>query len=126
MSTWTHVVGAIRVDGLPHLNNEIFTSEKLRKIMGPVSTFHQPNDKTKLPCGSEGSLQYEIIEYYKGIPWVIIPIWGDLRDYYDLAKIRRWWFRLLRGFGKPYIIRDCVLTATVENGDTIVLTKDKE
>jgi hypothetical protein len=126
MSTWTHVVGAIRVDGIPDLAPEVFNITSLMKIMGPISSFDHPNDKTKLPCGSEGSLKYQVIEYQGGVPWVIIPIWGDLRDYYDLAKIRRWWFRTLRNFGEPYMIRDCVLTATVENGDTITLTKDKE
>lgn len=95
MSTWTHVNGGIRVDGIPRAMPYYFTTEKLMCLIGPMwlpyyealkkpievpipineAWMTEEKDECRLPCGSEGSLQYRIIHYDTGLPWVMIPVW---------------------------------------------------
>ncbi len=124
MSIWTHVVGNIRVDGIPGLIPES-SVDHLIKLLGPMSTFDEPNDACTLPCGSEGSIHYQIIEYNGGMPWATIPIWGDLRSYEDLKEIETWFQGILQKLGSS--VRDAVLMAECEyGGSRIVLTSKKE
>ena len=115
MSSWTHIVGCIRVDGIPTMGNR--TSD-ISKALGPMSTFEQSNDSCTLPCGSEGSLQYRVIEYDSGLPWIAVPIWGDLRDYDDVEGITTWWKDTLQKFP---MLRDAVLRVRVEGKEPITL-----
>ena len=117
MSQWTHVVGCIRLDGLPQFGVE--TVETVRQKLSVPSLWEKWNDNTTLPCGSEGSLDYRIIEYDTGMPWVVIPIWGDLRDYNDGAAITKWWEETLKKFE---LVRDGCLTFRVEGQEPITLT----
>jgi len=85
MSIWTHVVGCIRIDGIPGLPTKGPNSpEGVERILGPMSLYGSWNDCCLLPIGSEGSLQYRVVVYDKGLPWIAVPIWGDLRDYHDI------------------------------------------
>lgn len=118
MSIWTHVVGNIRVDGLPRLDRKRFSIAKIKKILGPISTYEIVR-KTTLPCGSEGSLQYQIIEYGKGMSWIAIAIWGDLRDFDDIEEIKDW---LKNIFPKLGMIRDAAIKIQVEGIDEVILT----
>ncbi len=123
MSIWTHVVGSIRMDGIPGILPES-CKERLLKVLGPMDTFNEPNDASTLPRGSEGSLRYEIIEYGTGLPWVIIPIWGDLRSYEDLPAIEKWFDDLLEKLGG--MVRDAVLFVRCGNGTQAVFTSKKK
>jgi len=114
MSIWTHVIGCIRVDGIPDLGARIHTIEK---ILGPICTFDNWNDASILPRGSEGGLQYRIIEYHTGLPWIVIPVWGDLRDFDDVEKLREWWADILL---KLRWIRDAVLRVQVEGREPMI------
>src|SRR3990167_5577525 len=114
MSIWTHVVGCIRVDGIPDLGARIHTIEK---ILGPICTFDNWNDASILPRGSEGGLQYRIIEYHTGLPWIVIPVWGDLRDFDDTETIKAWWDEILL---KLQWIRDAVLRVQVEGREPLI------
>ncbi len=116
MSTWTHVVGCIRVDGLPQLGSKLAA---VQAALGPICTFDKWDDSSKLPRGSEGGLQYQIIEYATGLPWLAIPIWGDLRDFDSAAKIENWWEGLLKELS---FIRDAVLSVQVSGKEAIILT----
>lgn len=119
MSTWTHVTGNIRKDGLPGVAPD-HTVENLKKIIGPMEVWDEDiPEGVKLPTGSEGSLEYEVIEYSGGLPWVTIPIWGDLRNYDDLDAIKIWWFQTLKDLGG---IRQAILVARC-NDKTIILTE---
>ena len=120
MSTWTRVVGNIQVDGLPGMGNS--TVAKLEEILGPIDTFYEPNEACTMPMGSEGSLQYRIIEYDSGLPWVTIPIWGDLRHFEDLEAIEKWFYEIL---AKLQFVRDAVLLAEC-NGRQILIRDKKE
>ena len=119
MSIWTHVVGCIRVDGIKELGA---SKINILKIIGPMSLWDKWDDSSILPSGSEGSLQYELIEYSEGLPWLSIPIWGDLRDFDDPGEIETWWNELLPKLG---FVRDAVLLITVEGKSPIVLTNEK-
>jgi hypothetical protein len=119
MSLWTHFVGNIRVDGVPNYCG--VSIEDIKSILGPISMFDDWEDSI-LPTGSEGSLEYRIIEYYTGIPWVTIPIWGDLRDFGsddDIESVKQWWSDTLK---KLAWVRDAVLLIEVEDGKTLTLT----
>ncbi len=119
MSQWTHVTGCIRVDGLPKIVPG-FTIKNIEKVLGPQCTFDDWRDDTNLPCGSEGGLQYRVIEYDDGLPWVVIPVWGDLRDYDNVNEIRQWWKNTLAQFK---IVRAACLVVEVEYGERFVLTE---
>jgi len=129
MSLWTHVIGSIRIDGLPKINEEVYNVGVVEAVLGPMSTFDEPNEECTLPMGSEGSLAYRVIEYDTGLPWIVIPIWGDLRDFgkkEDINRIVEWWHKLLDTFvKKQFMIRDVVLRIEDENGFKIVLNGDE-
>lgn len=116
MSTWTHVVGCIRIDGLPQFNRG--GKATVEQLLGPICTFEKWNDESTLPRGSEGGLQYQIIEYDKGLPWLAIPIWGDLRDYDSAEPIKKWWDETLAKF---QIVRDGILRVAVEGQEPVIL-----
>lgn len=115
MSIWTHVVGCIRIDGLPGLAMDV---KSIEKIIGPMSLYDDLNNNSTLPTGSEGSLQYRIIEYDTGLPWVAVPIWGDLRDFDNAQEIKEWWENVLSKF---QIVRDAILLIQVENRTKLIL-----
>lgn len=119
MSIWTHVVGSIRVDGIPNISGSV---DAIKETLGKICTFEKWEESTTLPCGSEGGLQYKVIEYDTGLPWITIPIWGDLRDYDDVEAIKKWWFETLEKLG---CIRDAVIHISVEGKESIVLTADE-
>jgi hypothetical protein len=119
MSAWTHVVGCFRVDGFPTYGD---TPSKIKDILGPIDTFETHFEDCKLPTGSEGSLEYHIHEYGTGLPWVVISIWGDLRDYSDFNQISMWWSNILSHFD---LLRDAVLRVEIEGEDSITLTQDR-
>ena len=123
MSIWTHVIGCIRLDGMPSLPEIGGSKEDIIRILGPISTYENQQDISRLPRGSEGSLEYQIIEYNSGLPWLVIPIWGDLRDYDNITEIQDWWKQTLASFK---IVRDAVLRVEVEKGPTIILSSGAE
>lgn len=121
MSIWTHVVGCIRVDNIPAIKPN--ARALVDAALGPMCTYDDWRDDSTLPQGSEGGLQYRVIEYSTGVPWVAIPVWGDLRDYEDATAIRKWWDETLPKLAKAGIlIRDAIMQVRVEGQEPIVLT----
>jgi len=122
MSQWTHVIGCIRVDGIPSLGDKI---EDIEKILGPMCLWDSWDESSTLPRGTEGGLQYRLIEYDKGMCWLLIPIWGDLRDFgkSDVPEIIDWWIKTLKEI-KVERIRDAILEINVEGDEEpIILTE---
>ena len=123
MSQWTHVTGAIRIDGMPKMRPDMYNVEEVKKILGFTCNFDSSEEnwnKCTVPCGSEGSIQYRIHEYDTGLLWAIITIWGDLRDYgsvEDLEKIKVWFLGVCN---KWPLMRQGVLQVQTE-GQNIVL-----
>lgn len=127
MSIWTHVSGCIRVDafrmqmpdpcsfaGALGLVDPIAADKKLRKkiedAMGP------------LPLGSEGPLEYKIIENPDRamLAAYVVPFWGDLRDFdaSDLPTLQDWFKGACKKLGT---VRGAVLFAEVETGERMTL-----
>jgi hypothetical protein len=127
MSIWTHVVGCIRIDGLPEIDSKI---KDVETIFGRPCLFNNlmggaDRNLCKLPMGSEGSLEYKIYEYSNGMPWLAIPIWGDLRDVDSCESIRKWWFDILKEIDSSkycFYIRDAILKIDVEGSQPIILS----
>lgn len=94
MSTWSHVAGCIRMDSL-FVSIPSFL-EALPFIFGRKVRFGDEDWQTTLPCtlpcGSEGSLNYEFLPHFNNqcINFGQVFIWGDLRDYSDLTAIEEW------------------------------------
>ncbi len=107
MSIWTHVNAAIRFDGIPGV------APQTRPDLG--NTYHYDDDESvfsecNVPCGSEGSLQYRLVEYDTGLPWLAAHIWGDLRDYENIDAIVAYLTRIVAG----QIIRSGIAEIAVE------------
>lgn len=79
MSEWTHVIGAIRYDGLGALGKD-------QPDLGTSCGYYDDDEQWEecdIPCGSEGSLQYAIWTNPDDncVARWIATIFGDLRDY---------------------------------------------
>ena len=113
MSQWTHVCGCIRVDALRIMEEENGIAN-IKEVLGKVVNFGDDSYETKIPCGSEGSLAYEVIENpdKHSIAAYTIPIWGDLRDYDDVDEIEKWFYDSCKNLW----VRDAVLNINVEYG----------
>lgn len=139
MSIWTHVSGCIRVDAfrmqMPHpcsfagalgLVDPIAADKKLCKkiedAMGHIVRFGDKDWATTLPLGSEGSLEYKIIENPDRamLAAYVVPFWGDLRDFdaSDLPTLQDWFKGACK---KLATVRGAVLFAEVETGERMTL-----
>lgn len=121
MSVWTHITGNIRIDGLPGVS-PLFTVEGIKEMLGNTCSFDDDRDiwdKCSVPKGSEGSLQYEVIEYSGGLPWITVAVWGDLRDYDDVDEIKKWFEGIV--CQKEIMTRQAVLNVSVNGGSDVVL-----
>jgi len=138
MSDWLHVNGMIRVDGLPQMLSTEHTTDCLIRLIGPmylpyihmmkkVVSISIPSIQATyvtdripsctLPCGSEGSLQYRVIEYDTGLPWVSVPFWGDLRDVESDGDVVKWFTQLCCQIdGQWGFIRDSVMLTQLNGG----------
>lgn len=119
MSQWTHVCGCIRVDCL-RLSPEYTKAEKekLEKVLGNIVNYGDESYETTIPCGSEGSLQYKILENPEenSIAAFVVPVWGDLRDYGSTEEIKEWFESVLSNL----FIRNAVIAIEVEYGKSVV------
>ena len=119
MSVWTHVAGVIRVDSIRGLT----PAPKFDKIF--VKSLWGDNNISNMPTGSEGSLDYRVIENPEesSIAAYTVVIFGDLRDYgADRTQdIKDWWERVLSEFD---MVRQAVLQICPEDGEPVILKKD--
>lgn len=126
MSTWTHVCGSFRVDGLVFPGSPVCAKvSDIEKLLGPMCLFDKWDESSTLPRGSEGSLQYTVHQYGTGLPWVVVTVWGDLRDYSDVGAIRAWWDSIPAKLPYATFVRDGVLVAEVEDCVPVVMTMQK-
>lgn len=122
MSRWTHVVGAFRVDSMSM--DAPPKAEDIEKVLGPMCLFDTWDESSTLPRGSEGSLQYHVHVYREGgnLPWAVVSVWGDLRDYDSDSEIKKWWEETLDKLERHetaekcfFTIRDAVLCIALES-----------
>jgi hypothetical protein len=95
MSRWTHVNGAIRVDAICGNFSKIELIEDIEHCFGKTVKYLDPTemwDECTVPCGSEGSLQYEFIDNNEenSVNCGTILIHGDLREYWNKEEIINW------------------------------------
>ena len=99
MSRWTHVAGSVRLDDLSFLLEERNTAKTVEKILGPMCLFEKWNEKSKIPRGSEGGIEYQIYtnKHDSSIARFSINFLGDLRDFdeTDTVEIDKWFRKLL-------------------------------
>lgn len=119
MSVWTHVTGVIRVDSIRGL----MPAPKFDKIF--VKRLWGDNNISNMPTGSEGSLDYRVIENpdESAMAAYTVVIFGDLRDYGAdrIQDIKDWWERVLSEFE---MVRQAVLQICPEDGEPVILKKD--
>jgi hypothetical protein len=111
----------------------VFTSgSEDSPIMGLA--FKKPNDidndfldSVKLPMGSEGSLEYDILypDHLSGCIVVSIPIYGSLRDVEDTDYVNRRMDAILKEFKtENIVVRDFVMR--VSNGSSAVILHSQD
>lgn len=115
MSQWTHVCGCIRVDALRILERD--EKADIRNALGQVVEYGDNYEEATIPCGSEGSIKYEIIENpdKSCIAAFTVPIWGDLRDYDSEYEIIEWFKKAC----DKLFIRNAVISIEVEGRDEV-------
>ena len=132
MSQWTHVNGNIRFDYFP-IEDEVdiakFTKE-VTKVLGEVKNYDHVGlfgedldncPESLIPCGSEGSIEYDIHKTPRGYD---VGVWGDLRDFgeKEVPEIIEWFGKIMiYQFLIPFFVRDALLEIEVEFGKTYIL-----
>lgn len=115
MSVWTHITGALRIDAVVmNKQHEQMILKKVHETLGKTCNHDSTSDvfnACNVPRGSEGSLQYYVHQYDTGLPWAIIGIWGDLRDYDNVDEIKAWWEKVCKAFP---LVRQGVLVVRCE------------
>lgn len=117
MSIWTHCSGVIRLDRGFFEKVDI---KKLNKIF-ISSTYEKPNKKCNMPCGSEGSVQFQIIKNNDEtcINNGQIFFWGDLRcyDFKDAKKeFKPWLEKVINKLREnDFLIRDLIFKVSAED-----------
>lgn len=130
MSIWTHAAGIIRIDHLRSLDirptpdfDNIFKKFIYTDNLD-ISELRKAAEECNMPTGSEGSLDYKVIENpnENDICAYIVVIFGDLRDFGkdDVNKIKEWWKDTLSKFD---MVRQAVLQIQPEDGETLILTE---
>lgn len=129
MSKWTHVSGVIRIDDFSFISRrKRNTSKTVEKIIGPMCLFEKWNKYSKLPTGSEGSIEYKVVQAKDefSLARFTVVFYGDLRDYDDLQEIKEWFIKLreeIEASDNEMIYRDAILKAWVESTDKPLIIK---
>ena len=128
MSVWAHANGVIMLSDLFFDEDEKDETIKIIKedILGKTVEYGEDciGFTTYMPCGSEGSLDYKIIEC-SGYTNIIIC--GNLRDYYEIKDLETWYKNVIDKLNnlKGIYVREHVFSAYIEYGDKIIITNPK-
>ena len=132
MSVWTHVAGAIRIDGCISVD-EISYVRIFEEIFGKILKYDSPSSMWEeagfhkdrfTPYGSEGGIEYHVYVNPDGFSMAkyAVLIIGDLRDYSNTEEIVEWFNKIL--YGHDLLIRDAVLSIDVEGIERKVVSYD--
>ena len=123
MSQWTHIAGAIRLDCFfpgPQ------TADEIRRAFGKTFAWEDSQDKwdaCTVPYGSEGSVQYDVVqtggedENSVNIAWGLVYIHADLRDFSNANAIYDWIMGALHKLAdnkQGFSVRSCCVKVDVE------------
>ena len=120
MSQWTHVNASIRFDGIMGMG------QPTEKDLGQMCKWEDEDtshwETSKLPCGSEGSIEYEIIKTggENSVASMVVNFTGDLRDYEDTTEIITYFNDIV----KDKMIRSGIIEINVEFKNTLILRYD--
>lgn len=106
MSTWTHITGTIRFDGIA----DLMPSPELGNTCN-YSSEEKLWDSCNVPCGSEGSLQHNLQTNPDSMAKWVATFWGDLRDYEDEEEVINYFNRIVEG----RMIRQGIFSFEVES-----------
>lgn len=122
MSQWTHVNASIRFDSIMGLKAP--TEKELGRICRWADEDTSHWDNPDLPCGSEGSIEYKIIQNpdESCMAAFVVVFWGDLRDYDNVDEVIAYFDRIT----KDKMIRQGVLEISVEYQQSKVYVFDNE
>lgn len=114
MSQWTHVNASIRFDGITSIDDTIISE----KDLGIIETWENDKETDFIPCGSEGSIEYKIIETgsENSLACRAVIFTGDLRDYDNVDEIIEYFYKIT----KDKMIRSGILEIWVEGQEPIV------
>jgi hypothetical protein len=130
MSRWTHIAGAVRIDGFIGLkkgDTDASIKRGIERALGKVVTYDSPDSlwrskAKKTPMGSEGGVRYDYTVTAKdgsSMSRGLISIDGDLRDFGgnpdDITSIVDWLNNLTEKDDRKFFIRQGVVE--VESGD---------
>lgn len=116
MSQWTHINAVIRFDAIRVMGQTL-------PDLGYTCSYESETedwDKCNVPCGSEGSMQYQVWEDKGGsgsIAAYTVMFWGDLRDYSDSNAILHYFNKITKG----QMIRSGLLEIDIEGSQPIIL-----
>ena len=115
MSQWTHVNASIRFDGFSFMKDTMISEKDLGQI---INYDYDGEWDTKLPLGSEGSIEYTIVTTgsASSVANRAVVFTGDLRDYDDWEFILNYFNSIVEG----RMIRSGVLEIDVEGQDSMV------
>ena len=123
MSQWTHVNASIRFDGIPSITGEPITPEELGKmcLWGDEDTSHW--DNSFIPCGSEGSLSYQILKTgtESSLACRVVVFTGDLRSYSAAEEILAYFEKIVKG----RMIRSGILEIAIEGQYVYIYRHDR-
>lgn len=108
MGTWTRVRGQMVVGD--------WQAEKLEMALGKVMIAFScsqeewekafdlsDSDKTAMPMGSEGSIQWDAY-HNKQKRHIVIDVYGNLRDFMDVDHIKQWFWKACAELDSQYAI----------------------
>ncbi len=121
MSQWTHVNASIRFDGIKGLTKEL-TEADLGKMCKWEDKDSSHWNSSKLPCGSEGSIEYKIVKTGSehSVASMVVVFTGDLRDYDDTQEIIDYFSSIVEG----RMVRSGIIEVSVEYGTLVILQYD--
>ena len=125
MSVWSRVVGAVWIQS--YVTDERYNKniKKLREHIGKPVKFNSKNRSTKLPMGSEGSLQYNIQKVSEDE--IILNLYGSLRDFSNVDTVYDWLNEYINNKYLNSINMEVILdTVSVETtfGERVIFTFD--
>lgn len=126
-SVWTHVNASIRIDAYRSTLGEHSPLNDLDKVVTyrDIMQAHKQKrelPKTKLPMGSEGSLNYILYQDtdLSVTSAYVLVIFGDLRDYNNTQEI----IDYINTISKNWIIRSGLIEVTVSDRGTSIWAYD--
>ncbi len=127
MSQWTHVCGLIRYDDMRMA--DVALREQYEAALGKTVDWDDPHESWKacdVPHGSEGSVHWKLDENpdRSAVYAYTVSLWGDLRDYDDVAEIRKWFERCV--LNDHFLVRQAVLDVEVENRESFTFVYKDE